>query len=559
MNLAAIMGGGPVAPPAGQPDEPGASKDPSFDAHLDESLSFSTVSEDDEEVTEGVGVAIPIGFQQEFGDWIAARLGAADPDPDGARQAEDAAGARPSDESGAVGLEAMATVPAATPAAIEPGAGSDDRARSETAESIGIEVDSAAPPRRGIPGFCEAPVEQGRNTPDGVPTETALAGDVRAERGEPEASGDPAGSPAPDPAGTERPSTGVVVRGTTQQTIVAADRTGEPSSAPQVPEAAETEERPKIAARATEQEAPVERQSAPEAPAAPQDPPAAAAVQDLEVVRQTVVRLEGRRYHAAAPPRLETHAQPAIDLPAASTTVQGHETPTAVDVASPTLPVISGQPGEFEASTGRRDEPTPATPARSAQAVPEAIAELVREISGGEQAAAAVVPPPPRVAPVSQEAAPRPSIHGPVLTQPAAVVAEAASAATFQTPRAPLPPETADPIIQSLRMQYQLGGGDAVVHIKPEHLGPVSVSVRVENGVVSAVVNADNPAVAEWLKANEHILRDGLASSGLHLERFAVRRDGQPSDDRGRHWRPPADQARRRRALQPESTFEISV
>ena len=108
-------------------------------------------------------------------------------------------------------------------------------------------------------------------------------------------------------------------------------------------------------------------------------------------------------------------------------------------------------------------------------------------------------------------------------------------------------------------MQYQLGGGDAVVHIKPEHLGPVSVSVRVENGVVSAVVNADNPAVAEWLKANEHILRDGLASSGLHLERFAVRRDGQPSDDRGRHWRPPVDQARRRRALQPESTFEISV
>lgn len=125
--------------------------------------------------------------------------------------------------------------------------------------------------------------------------------------------------------------------------------------------------------------------------------------------------------------------------------------------------------------------------------------------------------------------------------------------------RGPLPRETADSIIQSLRMQYQQGGGDAVVHIKPEHLGPVTVSLRVDNGVVTAVVNADDPVVAEWLKANEHMLREGLASSGLHLDRFAVRRDGQPADDPRRHWRPPEPRGRRPRALQPESTFEVTV
>jgi hypothetical protein len=131
------------------------------------------------------------------------------------------------------------------------------------------------------------------------------------------------------------------------------------------------------------------------------------------------------------------------------------------------------------------------------------------------------------------------------------------AAEALDVPRAPVAPDTADSIVQSMRLQYQRGGGEAVVHIKPEHLGPVSVSLRVENGVVSAVVHAGSGEVAEWLKANEQVLRDGLASSGLHLERFAVRRDGHPPDRRG--WRPPEPPERRRRGLQPESTFEISV
>jgi flagellar hook-length control protein FliK len=132
-------------------------------------------------------------------------------------------------------------------------------------------------------------------------------------------------------------------------------------------------------------------------------------------------------------------------------------------------------------------------------------------------------------------------------------------AAPAPAPGSPLPAETTSSIIQSLRMQYQAGGGDAIVHIKPEHLGPVSVSLRVENGVVSAVVTAENPAVAEWLKANEHMLRDGLSSSGLHLERFAVRRDGHPAEDGRKGYQPPEPKDRRRRALPSESTFEVTV
>jgi flagellar hook-length control protein FliK len=137
--------------------------------------------------------------------------------------------------------------------------------------------------------------------------------------------------------------------------------------------------------------------------------------------------------------------------------------------------------------------------------------------------------------------------------------AGAEMALPVETPAAALPPETTDSIVQSFRLQYQKGGGDAIVHIKPEHLGPVTVSLRVENGVVSAVVSAENPAVAEWLKSNEHVLRDGLASSGLHLERFAVRRDGRSPDEGQKGYREPEQRDRRRRSLHPASTFEVTV
>jgi flagellar hook-length control protein FliK len=164
----------------------------------------------------------------------------------------------------------------------------------------------------------------------------------------------------------------------------------------------------------------------------------------------------------------------------------------------------------------------------------------------------------PEPVPAVAESAPRLVLHS-TPVQPQAIAADVEIASAPPETRGPMPRETAESIIQSLRLQYQRGGGEAVVHIKPEHLGPVSVSLRVENGSVSAVVNAENPAVAEWLKANEHLLRDGLSSNGLHLERFAIRRDGHPHDDGRKGWRPPDERERRRRALKPESTFEITV
>jgi hypothetical protein len=221
--------------------------------------------------------------------------------------------------------------------------------------------------------------------------------------------------------------------------------------------------------------------------------------------------------------------------------------------STPTV-VRHDAPASDKHEPGERRDPQPREPGvQQVTAEPPAMA-FTRPSAEGDVPPAAAPEPAHPVA----EAPPRVVLHS-VPVQPETIGGDVETASAPPETRGPLPRETSESIIQSLRVQYQRGGGDAVVHIKPEHLGPVSVSLRVENGSVTAVVNAENPAVAEWLKANEHLLRDGLASSGLHLERFAVKRDGQPPDDGRKGWRAPDDRARRRRALEPESTFEITV
>lgn len=119
--------------------------------------------------------------------------------------------------------------------------------------------------------------------------------------------------------------------------------------------------------------------------------------------------------------------------------------------------------------------------------------------------------------------------------------------------------DTPDRIVQSLRMQFQRGGGDAIVQIRPEHLGPLTVSLRVENGAVQARVTTENPAVAEWLQANQETLRESLKSSGLDLDRLVINRDPDPTDRESPRDLPQPRRDRRRFADHRQSTFEIRV
>jgi flagellar hook-length control protein FliK len=116
-------------------------------------------------------------------------------------------------------------------------------------------------------------------------------------------------------------------------------------------------------------------------------------------------------------------------------------------------------------------------------------------------------------------------------------------------------------LVQSMRVQFRDGIGEAVVKLKPEHLGSVQVSLRIENGAVTATVQADVASVRQWIESQQETLRTSLAEQGLRLERFVVEPDGerqsarddaQPREQRRR-------QQQRRVSAKDHPVFEITV
>lgn len=129
-------------------------------------------------------------------------------------------------------------------------------------------------------------------------------------------------------------------------------------------------------------------------------------------------------------------------------------------------------------------------------------------------------------------------------------------------PDAPITPrQTAENVarlVESVRVQWRQGVPEATVKLHPEHLGEVTISVRVERGQVAAVVHAETAAVQQWLESQEEKVRSGLADQGLTLERFVVQRDRQQQQQQRRDGRQ-SPQARYRAPEPSGQRFEITV
>jgi len=115
------------------------------------------------------------------------------------------------------------------------------------------------------------------------------------------------------------------------------------------------------------------------------------------------------------------------------------------------------------------------------------------------------------------------------------------------------PEEQAAQIVRSMRLQWRGQTGEATLRLQPDHLGNVFVSVRVEQGSVSAMVRAETPAAQQWIQQHQQQLRDALDAQGLRVAQFTVtsnpddrpRRDSeqeQNQDASGRRSRPRARQ-----------------
>jgi flagellar hook-length control protein FliK len=120
-------------------------------------------------------------------------------------------------------------------------------------------------------------------------------------------------------------------------------------------------------------------------------------------------------------------------------------------------------------------------------------------------------------------------------------------------------------LVQSMRVQFRDGIGEAVVTLKPEHLGSVRVALKVENGALAATVQAEVASVRHWLESQQETLRTSLAEQGLRLERFLVEPDGQRQaardDAQPREQRRQRQRRRERVAMSATDhpVFEVTV
>jgi flagellar hook-length control protein FliK len=120
-------------------------------------------------------------------------------------------------------------------------------------------------------------------------------------------------------------------------------------------------------------------------------------------------------------------------------------------------------------------------------------------------------------------------------------------------------------MVQSLRVQFRDGIGEAVVRLKPEHLGSVQVSLKIENGAITATVQAEVASVRHWLESQQDTLRTSLAEHGLRLERFVVQPDGERQsardDAQPREQRRQQQRTRGRAAMSgtDQPVFDVTV
>jgi len=118
-------------------------------------------------------------------------------------------------------------------------------------------------------------------------------------------------------------------------------------------------------------------------------------------------------------------------------------------------------------------------------------------------------------------------------------------------------------IVRSIRMQWTGGLAEARVTLRPEYLGEVVATIKVDQGVVTATLQADTPEVRRWMESHTATLRDALVEQGLKLDRLTIAEPEREPAEHQRQGRPrPRQQdARRpptpREAATPDTPFEV--
>jgi flagellar hook-length control protein FliK len=135
-------------------------------------------------------------------------------------------------------------------------------------------------------------------------------------------------------------------------------------------------------------------------------------------------------------------------------------------------------------------------------------------------------------------------------------VAPTAPASALQHPDV----ENVHRLVETMRITAKAGGWEATVRLRPEHLGEVTIALRVDGNTVSAVVQAESASVRQWLQSQEEAVRSGLSEHGLDLGRYQVDRDGQRRDaEDPQQQQQPRRRSTPRRSADADQRFEVVV
>ena len=120
-------------------------------------------------------------------------------------------------------------------------------------------------------------------------------------------------------------------------------------------------------------------------------------------------------------------------------------------------------------------------------------------------------------------------------------------AAAVSDPAATRDGTVAEQLVKAIRIQVRDGIGEARLSLRPDHMGEVSVQLRVDKGHVSATLVVERPDVRAQIEAQGAALRSGLEAQGLHLEELVVREDGERRKGQGQDGQREQSGKRRRR------------
>jgi flagellar hook-length control protein FliK len=113
-------------------------------------------------------------------------------------------------------------------------------------------------------------------------------------------------------------------------------------------------------------------------------------------------------------------------------------------------------------------------------------------------------------------------------------------------------------LVQTMRVMSRETVSTATLRLRPEHLGEVTIDVRVDGKSVSAIIHSESASVREWMQGQESTLRNGLSEHGLHLLKLQVERDGRQEQREGQQ-QPERRRPRARQHDTAQGTFEITV